>query len=145
MRTAIHILAGVCAGMMWWTSAAGAAAPKTGRNTQSKTDAAFLTDIPEYVGNVILGRPTDHAITLSVFLQRPAQVRVVCARRGEPLQPKAETKSEGCSQASETNGPLACSSDNLLVSFRRENDSLLPTRQQNPFPARRATGRSWMK
>ena len=45
----------------------------------------FQTAVPDYRGNVILGRPTDHSVTLSLFLRDAAPVRVAYGRAGKAL------------------------------------------------------------
>ncbi len=95
MRYALQILAAVCAFAICCPSPPGAAAaeapvPKIEKDRQDKVSGAFLTDIPEYAGNVILGRPTDRSVTLSVLLRKPARVRVEYGLRGEPLKERTE-------------------------------------------------------
>jgi hypothetical protein len=51
----------------------------------------FLTDVPEYLGNVILGRPTDRTITASVLLtSRAATARVTYGPHGTGMQRKTD-------------------------------------------------------
>lgn len=52
------------------------APPTTGPASQPSAPTEFLTDIPPYAGNVILGRPTDRSITLSILASTAASVRV---------------------------------------------------------------------
>ena len=35
-----------------------------------------LTEIPQYKGNILLGRPTNHSITLSLLSREDAKVKV---------------------------------------------------------------------
>ncbi len=50
----------------------------------------FLSDIPEYSGNVILGRPTDHSVTASVMMNSKSKIFI---RYGpaEPPDKRSET------------------------------------------------------
>ena len=50
---------------------------KGGQERREGPKGVFLTAIPEYKGNVILGRPTDRSITLSVMVQKNTRARIV--------------------------------------------------------------------
>jgi len=50
----------------------------------------FLTDVPKYPGNVILGRPTDRTVTLSVLMQEPVRVRVAYGPKGGALEARTD-------------------------------------------------------
>jgi hypothetical protein len=67
----------VCAAAAWLFLLAAA-------NAQTETDI-FLTHIPVYKGNVILGRPTGRSVTLSVLLHEAARARVAYGRREKGL------------------------------------------------------------
>lgn len=45
-------------------------------NEQYDPRQEFLSDIPEYPGNVILGRPTDHSVTASIMMNSACEVVV---------------------------------------------------------------------
>jgi len=68
-------------------SAMAAAAQGEGQRTGPRDDArgVFLTNIPQYPGNVILGRPTDRSIVASVLLNHAARVRVAYGLQGQVL------------------------------------------------------------
>lgn len=67
------------------SAAAAIAATKglTAPSTQSSA-ARFLTDIPPYPGNVLLARPTDQSVTLSLLSSTDQLVRVEYGRSGMP-------------------------------------------------------------
>jgi len=58
---------------------------KGGRGWQAGMPETFLTDIPAYEGNVILGRPTSHAVTLSVLSRDAVRATVTYGRAGAAL------------------------------------------------------------
>ena len=47
--------------------------PGAGRGNQSST---YLSDIPDYPGNIILARPTERSVTANVIIHRPARIRI---------------------------------------------------------------------
>ena len=51
--------------------------------------AVFLSNIPEYPGNVILGRPTDHSVTASVMMNSKAKI-IIRYGLGETFDKKTE-------------------------------------------------------
>ena len=59
---------------------------KRGRGRQAGPPETFLTNIPAYEGNVILGRPTSHSVTLSVLMREGARIAVTYGRAGPSLQ-----------------------------------------------------------
>ena len=50
----------------------------------------FLTAIPSYKGNVILGRPTDRSVTLSILLRDSTKVRIAYGRQEKGLNLKTD-------------------------------------------------------
>lgn len=52
-------------------------------------DATFLTDVPEYPGNVLLRRPTDSSVVASVLMHRDARAILALGERGKPRQRRA--------------------------------------------------------
>lgn len=57
-----------------------------GRGGQGGPPGVFYTDIPSYKGNVILTRPTDHSITLSVLFHEPMRIKVLYGLSGKSLE-----------------------------------------------------------
>lgn len=55
------------------------------RRKQEGVAAVFLTKVPEYKGNVILGRPTDKSITLSVLMHSDLKIRIAYGKAGKEL------------------------------------------------------------
>ncbi|MBM4017016.1 MAG: metallophosphoesterase [Planctomycetes bacterium] len=93
MRHVACCLTVFCAAVTCWPPAADAASPEQRgplpnmrRDRGEKSGAVFLTDVPKYEGNVILGRPTDRSVTASVLLFRPVRAIIAYGVRGEPLQ-----------------------------------------------------------
>jgi hypothetical protein len=83
---------GLVVSMNLCVSWSGTGAAETNHRRANGTDRAttdgervFLTDVPDYGGNVILGRPSDRSITLSVLLHEAARVRVAYGRSGRSL------------------------------------------------------------
>ena len=58
---------------------------KRGRGRQAGPPETFLTNIPDYEGNVILGRPTSRAVTLSVLSRDAVRASVTYGRAGAAL------------------------------------------------------------
>lgn len=56
------------------------------QGTRQDERAFFHSEVPATKGSVILARPTDHAITLSLLLRDSAKVAVTYARDGAPQQ-----------------------------------------------------------
>jgi hypothetical protein len=56
-----------------------------GRGRQAGPPETFLTDVPAYEGNVILGRPTNHSVTLSVLTRAGTRVSIAYERAGAAL------------------------------------------------------------
>ena len=82
------------AGLILLAAACGAWAGQERRGNRPPRDReqeVFQTGIPEYRGNVILGRPTDRSITLSILLRGAADVRVVYGAATGPLSRKSDT------------------------------------------------------
>ncbi len=73
------------AGLLALVSGGDAQEGKGDRGRQAGTPETFLTDVPAYEGNVILGRPTSHSITLSVLTRAGARVTVRYGRAGAAL------------------------------------------------------------
>jgi len=46
----------------------------------------FLSDIPDYSGNVILARPTGHSITANIMLNKTAKTRIIYGADGKSEQ-----------------------------------------------------------
>ena len=63
---------------------------KQNRGRDRRMPEFFQTDIPHYPGNVILSRPTDHSITLSVQLRDAKKVRVAYSQSGKGLALKTD-------------------------------------------------------
>jgi hypothetical protein len=58
--------------------------PKPKKSDENGNDPrnTYLSDVPEYAGNVVLGRPTDRSVTLNVMMNRAAKVRVKYGLKG---------------------------------------------------------------
>jgi predicted phosphodiesterase len=55
------------------------------RRRREAATETFLTEISQYKGNILLGRPTDRSITLSVLLHEAARVQVAYGFQGQEL------------------------------------------------------------
>ena len=62
--------------------------PAAEQDRQGGPRGIFRTDIPAYPGNVILGRPTDRSITLSVMMSNATGIVIMYGVAGGPLDHK---------------------------------------------------------
>lgn len=76
----------VCLG--WLSESADAQTRPADRNSNQGEE--FLTDVPERVGEVVLGRPTDRSVAVSVLLAKGGRVRVVYGREGAAMSGRSE-------------------------------------------------------
>jgi predicted phosphodiesterase len=63
---------------------------KADHGRQEGAQETFLTEVPEYKGNVILGRPTEKSVTLSVLMCEAAGVRIVYGPQGQSPESRTE-------------------------------------------------------
>lgn len=86
MKILVGITVILC--LMFTARAAGGELNKNGLKKQSDDDirAVFLSTIPDYPGNVILFRPTNHSITASIMLNLAARARIIYGADGKPEQ-----------------------------------------------------------
>lgn len=66
-----------------WAGLASAQQAEPHGPGQSLSDDVFLSEIPDYAGNVILARPTNQSITLSIFAREARRVDVVYREKEE--------------------------------------------------------------
>lgn len=81
--------------------AAASALVASGQRTSAQPttrQSEFLTELPDYPGNVLLARPTDRSITANLFCSRDAMARIMVREQGQPtgraLAPVALTAGE---------------------------------------------------
>jgi predicted phosphodiesterase len=71
--------------LLMLTTSGDAQEKKGGRGRQAGTAETFLTDVPADGGNVLLGRPTNHSVTLSVLTRADVRATVTYGRAGTAL------------------------------------------------------------
>jgi len=76
------LLTVLCAG---WAGEPRGPVGNADRGRPRETPAAFRTEFPAYKGNVILGRPTDRSVTLSVLAHEAADIDIAYGPRGQAL------------------------------------------------------------
>lgn len=102
----------------------------------------FLTGVPEYAGNVILGRPTDRSVTASVLLFQAARVRLVYGRLGESLQGQTEELDLRAGEPREIllDGLAGDTAHEYRVLDAATGSPLLPVEKNGSFHTRRLPG-----
>ncbi len=102
----------------------------------------FLTEIPRYRGNVILGRPSDHSITLSVLLQDEANIEVAYGSSGTGLQHRTGILALHAGEPQEIvlDGLAANTPYQYRIFEAKHETPLLPERGNGQFQTCRAPG-----
>jgi hypothetical protein len=122
----------------------GAGGSRPGKDGQRGDDAreAFLTDIPRYPGNVILGRPTDRSVTLSVLMREAVRVLVAYGLRGEALGTRTEAVALAAGEPREIviSGLKPDAAYDYRVLGADRDLSLLPVEERGTFHTARPPG-----
>ena len=133
------LLATLCAGLEGEPRAPGANAD---RGRPQGAPAVFLTEIPAHKGNVVLGRPTDRSVTLSILVHEAADVSVACGPRGQALNRRAAALTLHAGEPREV--VLAGLDTNAAYEYRilsaESGEPLLPADGNGCFHTARAPG-----